>query len=242
MNRGGPAFRAKAPRATPRNHTASYAEGETPAQAAVQPFLPGAEATCAGQEEGTSCWMELASHPGCYVWNPFLGENETASWSGGCSGGLAHDTGTLIFNISERTQECTGLLQGGKMYGRWVVRSSDGDSSEGPLVDGKKHGRWVERSAKGWVSKGLYVDGKKNGRWVVDFGNGDTTTLNYGNEVSQQPSFYASSGLPCLASSSHPSQPTSPNRTHGASRRFCPCPSSRSVGKGHDSCLVPRVS
>jgi len=133
---------------------------------------PGPEPTCAGQEQGTSCWMELASHPGCYVWNPSLGENETAAWSGGCSGGLAHDTGTLVFNNSEGTQECTGLLQGGKMHGQWVVRDPDGGSMEGPTVDGKMHGRWVLRRANGIVEEGPYVEGKRHGHWVKRYRTG----------------------------------------------------------------------
>ena len=66
------------------------------ARAQEQPFGPGAgEPTCAGQARGAACWMELESHPGCYVWNPRVRAGATATWTAGCAGGLASGSGTL---------------------------------------------------------------------------------------------------------------------------------------------------
>lgn len=50
--------------------------------------------TCEGKLARSQCWMELESHPGCYVWNAFLLDGMTASWDGSCSGQLADVTGT----------------------------------------------------------------------------------------------------------------------------------------------------
>ena len=45
--------------------------------------------TCAGKQEGASCWLALADHPDCYVWNHYLQTDETATWSGGCALGMS---------------------------------------------------------------------------------------------------------------------------------------------------------
>ena len=42
-----------------------------------------AKEPCTGQPKGTSCWMELANVPGCYVWNPDFQVDETVTWTGG---------------------------------------------------------------------------------------------------------------------------------------------------------------
>ena len=152
------------------------------------------EPTCAGQPEGTACWMELYTPPGCYVWNPYLHPDTTATWTGECAEGLAQGTGTLNwFGFGGKTMcELTEPLQvvkyhgqwgwlfperfveegpyvKGKKHGRWVMRFADRDVSEGPYVKGKKHGRWVKRVADRDVFEGPYVKGEKHGRWVERF-------------------------------------------------------------------------
>ena len=140
--------------------------------------------TCAGKEYGSSCWMVLANQPECYVWNPDFRKEETLTWTGACSDGLAEGEGTLTYNyqlFSDTTIifEETGHLQNGRKHGQWVEReqrTEEGSSqpdpsgwqvSEGPYVLGIKHGQWVERSWRNhWVSKGSYVNGKKHGQWV----------------------------------------------------------------------------
>ena len=60
-------------------------------------------ADCAGQPEGTECWMELANHAGCYVWNEGLQLEATAEWTGTCSSGLATGAGTLTWGCHPTT-------------------------------------------------------------------------------------------------------------------------------------------
>ena len=144
------------------------AQGETPAQAAGQPFRPGPEEpSCEGQEAETACWMEPENHPGCYSWFPGPVPGWTVTWSGGCAGGLASGTGTLKYVRDGKEGKFSGLLRDGKRHGDWVERQPHGTVREGPYVDGKKHGRWVLRLANGTVEEGPVVEGKRHGRWVI---------------------------------------------------------------------------
>ena len=139
------------------------------------------EPSCAGQERGAECWMELESHPDCYVWGYFY-PGVTWTWSAGCIEGMANGSGTLklINKSNEIAFELTGRVQNGKLNGHWVIRDGDGDLGEGPYVDGKRHGAWVERFAHGDVYEGQYVDGKRHGRWVQRLADG---TVNEGPYV-----------------------------------------------------------
>ena len=126
-----------------------------------------AEPKCAGQLAGTECWMALANHPECYVWNPNLQPDETVTWTAECSGGLTQGTGTLTWVLSSGKRVDKGLLQDGKQHGHWVESSPNGTVREGSYVDGKRYGRWVWRYANGTVrTEGSYVDGKEHGHWV----------------------------------------------------------------------------
>ena len=135
--------------------------------------LPGFEElmTCAATAEGGECWMELANQPGCYIWNAGRRVNESATWSGGCTSGLAEGTGEIIWSWEsdgyQKKAAGTGQVKGGKQYGQWVERWwATGAEAEGPYVDGKRHGQWVTRNDEGNVGGGSYVDGEKHGRWV----------------------------------------------------------------------------
>ena len=125
-----------------------------PAQAPGRPAGISAGATCAGKSKGSACWLELDNQPGCYLWNDSLAENETATWSGACTGGLAEGAGEIFWVWSsdrEHSVTATGQLQQGKLHGRCVRRWDGGTVLEGPYVDGKAHGRFVARSVDGKV-------------------------------------------------------------------------------------------
>ena len=157
---------------------------EVPPSCTGQPFRPGAEEpSCAGQAKCASCWLELESHPGCFVWNSYLSEGETAAWSGECADGLASGTGTLKWAYGSVVNEHTGLLSNGKYHGHWVRRYSNGNVHEGPMVDGNRQGHWVVRHADGIVYEGPMVDDRRHGRWVRRDSNGYTIILNWVNGV-----------------------------------------------------------
>ncbi len=127
---------------------------------------------CAPLSEGAACWMELTSHPGCYLWNPAPQATETATWTGECSAGFAGGPGTVIWTYRDGEQEHKGNRRYGQPHGESVIRDSAGWEEEGPFRFGKRHGAWVERTADGAVLEGPYVDGEENGHWILSFADG----------------------------------------------------------------------
>ena len=155
--------------------------GRLPAETAEGPGRSGAGAGstpegvhCKGQPEGTSCWMELANQPGCYVWISRFQADETVTWTEACAEGLAQGTGTLteVWDGGKKRKEQTGSIVAGKALGRWVYRDHDGAVSEGSYKEGMRHGQWVERLADGGVQEGPYEAGKRQGKWVLRFASG----------------------------------------------------------------------
>ena len=118
---------------------------------------------CTPEPEGSECWMELASHPGCYVWNFDPQPDETATWTGECSAGFAKGPGTLTWIYHEGSQEHQASRRYGQPHGESLVRDSEGWVHEGSHRFGKRHGAWIERTADGDVLEGPYVDGEENG-------------------------------------------------------------------------------
>ena len=161
-------------------------------------FVPNAVDTCDGKPQGSACWMELENHPGCFVWNKFLRDSHTITWSGECSGGLPMGSGAGTWayirdqeykEVGEGTyvegkrtgiwtvRRADGTVEEGaylddKRNGKWTFRYKDGNVDEGSYVDGKTSGHWIERLADGGVLEGAYVDGRMNGKWVQNFASG----------------------------------------------------------------------
>ncbi len=150
----------------------------------------GPSETCTGKQLGSSCWMALANHPDCYVWNPFFQRDATASWSGMCYGGVGRGEGTInwtftsnrglgsLWDKANRTEwgrpkehmygglTETGRIKKGWRHGEWVLRLPDGATLQGSYVRGKRHGLWVERDSSGsetYVARIPYSAGKRNG-------------------------------------------------------------------------------
>lgn len=93
--------------------------------------------TCEGKPARSQCWMELQSHPGCYVWNAFLLDGMTASWEGSCLDQKAEGSGTLTFAWDGKSQVGMGSLVGGKADGGWVLHHADGRVEEVTYENGK---------------------------------------------------------------------------------------------------------
>ncbi len=124
-----------------------------------------AEDLCAGKERGAECWMEITSHPGCYVWEEYLWYS-SVTWSGTCYGKVARGKGTLIWTKGSDDIPNTGRLRQGKMHGQWVLRNSFGYDSIGPFANGKRHGHWIVHSASNYKERGDYIDNKRDGTWL----------------------------------------------------------------------------
>ena len=140
-----------------------------------------AKRTCSGKAKNSACWMELADHPRCSVWNPRLQPGETVTWSGHCSGKRAQGRGTLrwVWDGGKKIAKSTGFLKDGQMHGNWVLHSPGGHVEEGRFVHGRKHGKWVFRIPNGNVLEGPMVDGQMHGKWVVRFPSGTVSEGTY---------------------------------------------------------------
>ena len=158
--------------AAPREADAEGAPESVSARSPESPSASGIEETCAGKPAGTSCWMELADQPQCYVWNPNLQASETVTWTAGCNQGFADGAGTVRWAWGGGESSSEGLLRDGQKHGNWVERTAEGDVHEGPYVDGKKHGNWVGRYANGMIFEGPYVDDQRHGNWVERWPSG----------------------------------------------------------------------
>ena len=141
----------------------------------LKEFVFSPERTCAGKPVGSSCWMALANQPECYFWNPYLRKDQTMTWTGACSDGLAEGEGTLItheYNSanSEHTTERIGHFQNGRKQGQWVVRASYGRVMKETYMHGILHGRYfLEFPKDERREEGSYVNGKKHGRWIYRY-------------------------------------------------------------------------
>ena len=101
------------------------------AAAQGQPLRQKPEPNCVGQPVGGACWMELDSHPECYVWRQGLKQGESVTWTRSCTDGRADGRCALKwawkrtpFRVIE--VEGTGMLRSGRMEGRWIERLSRG--------------------------------------------------------------------------------------------------------------------
>ena len=125
-----------------------------------QPAAPAPEPLCRGQADENPCWIALATHPGCYTWNPNPQQDEIARWSGQCSGGRPDGLGTLDWIHDGGWQTSTGAFRRGRSHGPWTYRDSDGTTGEGSYVDGEEHGTWVFRFADGTTVTREFVHGE----------------------------------------------------------------------------------
>lgn len=106
---------------------------------------------CTGAYSPDSCWMEIAGRPGCYLWNPSPKDNETVTWTGECSNGLAQGIGRTVWYQNHEVSQTVGTsLRDGRNDGWTVVRDFGGDAGEreGCIVNGEGHGRWTRRYAE----------------------------------------------------------------------------------------------
>ena len=107
--------------------TWSVAEGVVAADGESEFDLPEGP-ICTGDYSPDSCWMELVDRPGCYLWNPAPQDNETVTWSGGCSNGLAQGNGRVSwFQNDELSQIVEGRLQDGRRHGTWTEYDESGN-------------------------------------------------------------------------------------------------------------------
>ena len=72
--------------------TWGVAEGEV-AEGGGQGFTAPEGPICTGSASSEGCWMEIANHSGCFLWNPEPRDGVSVIWSGECSEGVAEGRG-----------------------------------------------------------------------------------------------------------------------------------------------------
>ena len=133
---------------------------------------PAPSPRCADLWKGSDCWWEFANKRGCHYLVDHFRPGKSATWSGACSGSIGIGHGTLRWTEDGKSNEGTGVLDRGRMRGRWVLRSWDGTVIEGSFEKNRRHGRWVYRFPSGNTEEGSYVYGSKNGQWITRFASG----------------------------------------------------------------------
>lgn len=142
-----------------------------------------AEPRCLG--DGRWCLMALADPPTCKFWRGelfllLLGP----TWSGEYSEGLADGPGTLRWKYDDTDVEASGLIQKGKLAGRWLTHSNTGFIQEIQHVDGIPHGPAIEGSPDWRLEEGEYVKAEKQGFWTIEFP--DTNRISRGRYVDRK--------------------------------------------------------
>ena len=154
--------------------------------------------------------MELASHPGCYVWNPAPQPDETATWTGECSAGFCPECRDADLEPSPRLtgtrgepairatarRVCHPVPRRWSRRGAVPIRKAaramgppvcDGDVQEGPYEDGEKNDHWVLRFTDGQVQREPYANGERHERWQVASPDGEVTYVEFVHGVRQEP-------------------------------------------------------
>lgn len=109
--------------------SATGAHAQQPAVLETEQQAADPAGLCGDVAWGHACWQKLQSHPACYVWNRWpvdpdrwLHGDETATWTGQCSGGWVEGTGTLTVTGPGRPWTGEGSWVAGKPHGMLNVR------------------------------------------------------------------------------------------------------------------------
>jgi hypothetical protein len=116
-------------------------------------FLVVALLVCAGpalSQELEAGWSKDAT-TGCRVWNAHPWPNESVSWSGPCSYGLANGRGVL----------------------RWFLNDTLLERDDGEFIDGKANGEFVTTLADGSRYEGQRRNSERDGRGTITFAGGN---------------------------------------------------------------------
>jgi hypothetical protein len=104
------------------------------------------------------------ANTGCKIWNMAPQPNETVTWTGSCSDGMAQGTGVLQWFESGRLGDrFEGSIRDGKPTGHGVVASADGTRYDGDFGDGTMNGHGELTLPNGDHYDGEWRNGRPNG-------------------------------------------------------------------------------
>jgi hypothetical protein len=119
---------------------------------------------------GQDGWMKTDS--GCLLWAQDVQGDETASWEGDCTSGLAEGAGTEIFRAGGKETRYEGPMRNGKRDGHGVATWANGVRYVGNFRDGKFSGHGVKTWGGGGRYDGDFRDGNFSGYGVESWANG----------------------------------------------------------------------
>lgn len=145
---------------------------------------------------GNAISQTIADSNGCKVWNTNPKANESISWSGQCKDGWATGSGTLLWFLNGKPNGTEiGNFHQGRLSGKGILISANGQRYEGELEEGKRQGwgiltgtngityegQWSNNDlAFGWVTwpdgtsyKGDLVRGRSHGTGIITKPNGE---------------------------------------------------------------------
>ena len=166
---------------------------------------------CVGKPKGSTCWQELQSHAGCYVWNNWttrinaqvIQENpelkpileseymtweellldQYVTWDGECHQQKATGSGTLTvwFSQNQPMFSRQGSFEAGKSHGPFIEHSAGGRILEGTFVAGAKSGHWTIRQPNEWTANGTFVNDERVGEWRTQYQDDSRVIATYLN-------------------------------------------------------------
>jgi len=105
----------------------------------------------------------------------------SASWSGPIADGKAEGKGLLNYvyldkekGVKEIKVQANAEMKAGKLDGKIISKSSDGNSYEGFYKEGMRDGKGVVRSSDGNSYDGEFKAGKLDGKGVYRWSNGNS--------------------------------------------------------------------
>ena len=98
---------------------------------------------CTGDYSPDSCWMEIADRPGCYLWNPSPQDDETVTWNGECSDGLAQGLGRTTWYENHEFNQV------------WESRRVEGKAN------GWAFGRGLDDEGRSWLEEACYMNDER---------------------------------------------------------------------------------
>ena len=109
----------------------------------------------------------------CQIWNPYPQPDETVSWSGACSKGLASGYGVLQWFVKDKLGErYEGSLREGRPSGWGENSDATGNHYAGEWRDGMKSGHGTFTWVDGSRYEGQFIDDARNGQGVYTAADG----------------------------------------------------------------------
>lgn len=129
------------------------------------------------KHEATKPRWEVDRNKNCKVWNAFPLAQETMTYTGDCSEGIASGKGRIEWSYIFLTERVSDFYEGdllnGRSHGQGTFSWANGDRYQGHFLNGDFSGWGVYESSEGMSYKGNFKNDKFHGTGVLSQANGD---------------------------------------------------------------------